>query len=318
MLETIVTEGTPAVPLWIDAINPTEEELFGLAENYKLHPALVHDCMEPAHLPKHEVHGETTFIIVRHYDPHCDARLDSVQAMTRKLAFFIGDRFLISIHRDKQAFLQPIFDKYSHAKGPLYLQVALMEMLVASVETYHQPLEEMEVLIHGFEVSILKSRRALSNWDEVFRTKCRLTVIKRILWHLMNTVQKFIPHSAENLPLRQEVKERIESLQFFADSLLDDLNALLNIQLSLAGHQSSEASNRTNDVVKVLTLFSVFFLPLNFIVGIYGMNFEHMPELKWRFGYLGVWILMAVTVVSLYAWFTHKGWIRLRRRKASK
>ncbi len=315
MIEVILSEGTPPVPVWIDVTDPTKEELEGLAANYQLHPSLVADCLEPNHLPKHEVHGDTTFMIVRHYDDACTDRMDSVQSMTRKLALFIGDRFLISIHRTDQSFLHPIFRKYQQSKKRVFLQVILMDLLMASVETYHQPLEDMEMKIHEYEVSILRMRKALSNWDEVFRTKCRLTVIKRILWHLMNTVQKFVPYSETNLPLRQDVKERIESLQFFADSLLDDLNALLNIQLSLATHQTNEASNKANEVMKVLTLFSAFFLPLNFIVGIYGMNFVHMPEIHWRYGYLTVWVILGGTTLGIYAWFSHKGWIRLRRRR---
>lgn len=128
-------------------------------------------------------------------------------------------------------------------------------------------------------------------------------VIKRLLWHAHNTVQKFVPHTESNQPQRQNLTERIDSLQFFADSLMDDLTSLLNIQISLT-------QNRTNDVMKVLTVFSAFFLPINFIVGVYGMNFHHMPELDWKYGYLFVWGVILSTVSWIYFWFWRRGWLR--------
>lgn len=85
---------------------------------------------------------------------------------------------------------------------------------------------------------------------------------------------------------------------------------MLSIQLALAGHRANEESQRANQVMKILTIFSAFFLPLNFIVGIYGMNFESMPELKHPYGYFGVWVALISTVVVIYSWFVHKGWIR--------
>lgn len=310
MMKVILTQGEPPVPLWIDITDPTPDELYGLAENYQLHPKLVQDCLEPAHLPKHEKHGDTTFMIIRQYDESADILEDNVQGMTRKLAVFLGERFLISIHRKEQLFLDQFQYCYQNTKKPIYLQVVMLEMLMAAVETYHAPLEFMETQIHGFEASILKNEETRSNWEDVFRTKTRLTIIKRILWHSLDAVQKFVPFSDASLPLRQDLVERIDSLRFFADSLLDDLNALLNIQLSLATHRANDAANKANNVMKVLTIFSAFFLPLNFIVGIYGMNFENMPEIHSEHGYYYVWGALLLTVASIYTWFVKKGWIR--------
>lgn len=306
----VAQEGDPAIPVWIDVLDPTPQELNGLAENYQLHPNLVIDSMQPEHLPKHEKYEDTTFIIIRHFDSACRTTDDSVQSMTSKLALFIGDRFLISIHRRGQVFLDQVFSRYGRSKEPLYLQVVLLDLLREAVNTYQRPLEEMENMIHRFETSILTTEESMAHWEEVFRTKCRLTTIKRILWHTQDTVQKFAPFSEANLPFRQDLLERIDNLRFFSESLLDDLTTLLNIQMSLATHRANEASNRMNQVMKVLTIFSAFFLPLNFIVGVYGMNFEFMPELKFKYGYFGVWGILILTVAGIYRWFVSKGWIR--------
>ncbi len=309
MITNFLTEGDPPKPLWIDAASPSRKDLNALGKTYGLHPALVKDCLEPDHLPKLEVHGSTTFLIVRYYDSQADLSHDSVQALTRKLALFLGERFLISVHRRAEPFLDVVREKHAAKCEGIFLQVVLMEILLAAVETYHAPLEEMEAKIHLAETAILKGESGAGRWEEVFRIKCRLMTIKRLLWHSLNTVQKFVPHSQQNLPLRQDLAERIESLLFFADSLLDDLTSLLNIQMSLISNRTNEASKVTNDVMKVLTLFSAFFLPLNFIVGLYGMNFQHMPELSYRYGYFCVLAVLGATAVGIYFWFKRKGWL---------
>ena len=78
--------------------------------------------------------------------------------------------------------------------------------------TYHKPLEEMEIKIHGLESAILHNKETMASWEEVFRTKCRLSILKRILWHLLDTAKKFVPHSQANMPLRQDLIERIRAI----------------------------------------------------------------------------------------------------------
>jgi magnesium transporter len=92
-------------------------------------------------------------------------------------------------------------------------------------------------------------------------------------------------------------------MHFYADELLEDVNNLLSIQLALASH-------RTNEVVRVLTVFSVFFLPLTFIVGIYGMNFRYMPELQERWGYPAAMAGMGFVTLMIYLWFRRRGWLK--------
>ena len=91
--------------------------------------------------------------------------------------------------------------------------------------------------------------------------------------------------------------------RFYADELLDDVNTVLNVQLALAAH-------RTGEVMRILTVFSVFFLPLTFLVGVYGMNFDFMPELHARWGYPVVLAAMGVITLAIYLWFRRRGWLR--------
>ncbi|MDB4976686.1 MAG: hypothetical protein JWN48_5027 [Myxococcaceae bacterium] len=302
MIDPIRCEGDPPVPIWLDVTDPSAEELGQLADSYRLHPTLVEDCLQPMHLPKHEQSGDVTFLIVRAFDNESPPEDTSVQGLTRNIAVFLGNRFLITAHRRDQTFLLPILRTYRAAEGPIYLLSVMLEVLLAAVETYHQPLEQAENQIHVFEAAILTDRRDTDHWDAVFRTQARLTVIKRMLWHTLNAVQRFVPRSERSLPLCQDLRERIESLLFFADNLLEDLRNLLAVQLSLA-------ANDTNDVMRTLAMYSVFFMPLSFIVGVYGMNFENIPELKWRFGYPTVWIAFVVIAIAIYRSFRKRHWL---------
>jgi magnesium transporter len=116
-------------------------------------------------------------------------------------------------------------------------------------------------------------------------------------------VQKLVPASEPTAPLYQDLRENAESMHFYADELVEDVNNLLSIQLALASH-------RTNEVVRVLTVFSVFFLPLTFIVGVYGMNFHYMPELRERWGYPAVLVGMGLVTLVIYLWFRRRGWLK--------
>jgi magnesium transporter len=124
-----------------------------------------------------------------------------------------------------------------------------------------------------------------------------------MLSHTRDAVQKLVPASEPTAPLYQDLRENAESMHYYADELMEDVNNLLSIQLALASH-------RTNEVVRVLTVFSVFFLPLTFIVGVYGMNFDYMPELREHWGYPGVLVGMGLVTFVIYLWFRRRGWLR--------
>ena len=106
-----------------------------------------------------------------------------------------------------------------------------------------------------------------------------------MLWRSLEVLKLFSPPADASTPHYQDVRESVEAMHFYADELLESANNLTNLQLSLS-------SQKTNQVMRILTVFSAFFLPLTFLVGVYGMNFEYMPELSQRWGYPAVWAVM--------------------------
>ena len=303
MITTVLT--TKAGFVWTDVIQPTPEELDQIAQKYSLHATSVLDCMDPEHLPKFERIGETSFIILRAYDEHAPPAGETIQEITRKVAVFYGEKFFITIHRTDQAFLAQL--RASHllrakSREPR-LSYVLTDLVNAVLSSYEKPLEEAEHTIEKFEDALFDDQRASPQLKSIHILKRRVNLFKRLLWQTMGVVHKMSAPFERNAPLFQDVEENAQSYHFYADELLEEVNNLLSIHLALASH-------KTNEVMRVLTVFSAFFLPLTFIVGIYGMNFDYMPELDTKWGYPAILLVMLGVSAAIFIWFRRRGWLR--------
>lgn len=298
---------------WIDISGPGPGELEAIAAEYSLFPTLVADSLEPEHLPKFERIGETTFVIVRAHDQASDASATTVQAFTRKTAIFVRQEVVITIHRVDQPFLVQLRERYQqHAARTAAAGLPerrrtlsarlLVDLINGAIDTYEPPLDAAERRLDVIEDELFAEGVAPPVLREIYTLKRQATLIKRMLWHTLNVTVKLTPVAAPTSPLFQDAREAAESMYAYADELLEDANNLLHIQLGLS-------TQRTNGIVRILTLFSAFFLPLTFLVGIYGMNFERMPELHARWGYPAVWIVMLLVTAGIYAWFRRRGWL---------
>lgn len=303
MLERVLQRAEPEFE-WLDVTSPAPEELAGLANRFGLHPTSLQDCLDPEHLPKYERLGGATFVIVRAYDEAAPPDAVTVQQMTRKVAAFAGLSFLLTVHRKPMPFWDA-FRSDCTGRDPAVtgLGEVLVDLISAVAQTYEKPLAEAEQVLDDFEEALFEGKRAEAGLEEIHRVKRRVTLIKRTLWQTLAVVQKLHPASEGNAPIYQDLRETIESLHAYADELQQNVTNLQSIQLSIASH-------RTNEVMRILTVFSAFFLPLTFIVGIYGMNFHRMPELGWTYGYPLTVGIMAVVSLGIYLWFRHRGWMR--------
>jgi magnesium transporter len=306
-----VVQSTDPPFTWVDVVDPAPDELAEVARRYNLHPTSVEDSLEPEHLPKYERIGSTTFIIVRAIDTDAAGDCSTLHEMTRKVAIFYGTDFLVTIHRTEQPFLTEIIEEYRSTAPPDgmaerrkgFLPRLLIYIVNGAIATYQKPLEDAEAAIDMFEATVFGEHEFAGLLRRIYLVKRRVTLIRRMLSHTFDAVKKLVPGSEPTAPLYQDLRENAESMHFYADELVEDVNNLLSIQLALASH-------RTNEVVRVLTVFSVFFLPLTFIVGVYGMNFDFMPELRQRWGYPAILAGMGLVTLVIYLWFRRRGWLR--------
>ncbi|MCS6969191.1 MAG: CorA family divalent cation transporter [Cytophagales bacterium] len=291
---------------WTNLVDPSLRELSQVAVQYDLHPTSVQDCLEPEHLPKYERIGEVSFVIVRMFDEHSSKEADTVRKMTNKIACFIGKNFLVTIHRQDHEHLKVIRNKWRiYHKNQQNLAFMIMLDIYASVaQTYESPINAAAEELEEYESLIFTdSAPAATIIAKLYLLRRRASVIKNMLTSLHEIMLKASASFVDKSPYLQDVIDNTSRLQYQAAQLYEDANNLLSIHLSLSSH-------RTNEVMRVLTIISVFFMPLTFIVGIYGMNFKYMPELEMEWGYAMTWLLMLSVVGIIYFWFRKKGWLR--------
>lgn len=289
---------------WIDVINPSQDDFDQLTAQYGLHPAAVKDCLSPLHLPKCEQIGEALFIILRYRDEGAGKDADDLRKLTNKVAIFVSEEFFITIHRRAEPFLDGLKDKwhdYQQVKDPT-LRHLFNEFVNKIIQTFSTALQEDSEELDNYEKRIFEGEKGSDIIRDLYIVKRRSSIFKRILFLTKNTILSIQKYDDSGDPFSQDLTESCETQFFFADGLHENVNNLLNLHLSLSSH-------RTNEVMGVLTIFSVFFLPLTFIVGLYGMNFKYMPELDFELGYPLVIMIMLVVTVLTYLWFKKKGWL---------
>ncbi len=297
---------------WVDLVNPSEEELDQLAEKYALHKMAVRDCLFPHHLPKYEKFTNTIFIIVRSYDNASSEKATSVRELTRKVAIFITDKTIITIHRTKFAFVETakehFYKKMELNSEQCSLSTVLNEVLHLSIKGYEFPLEECQKKLEEFESTIFNLNASLRA-KETYSLVRKVSVIKRMLTLFLNVIQKIEDQPIKDLPFFNDMREDAEYLLLWSSDILDNTNRVMQIQISLESQRTNSASQKTNETVRFLTLFSVFFMPINFIAGVYGMNFNWMPALDKPYGFWIAVLSMILSLIFIYYWFRKKSWI---------
>ncbi len=287
---------------WLDIVDPQPEELQDIAVQYQLHANSVKDCLQPGHLPKYELIGDRAFIIVRLYTPDTtEEEADTIQELTNKVAIFYTDAFVITIHRKALVFIDDLKKDLidtGKCRGAFHL---LNRVVRGSLLTYEAPADQIARELDFYEDRIFLKDKMPPVLKSLYYLKRKTDLVRRMLILTRDVIEN-IDDPNENNPNTRDTRDLFVRLQTIYDTLSDNTNQLLNIYFSLS-------SQRTNEVIRVLTIFSVFFMPLTFVAGIYGMNFEFMPELRHKWGYPGVYAFMAVITLGIYSWFKRKGWL---------
>jgi magnesium transporter len=293
---------------WVYATDPTPAELDQLAATYNLHPTSLQDCLEPHHIPKYEPINDHVFILLRSLDEFASQEADTIRQMTRKMALFIGDDFLVTISRADISTVLSVKDlcelpeaPHLTPKVPTLVELVLM-LLEKTGQSYKPILNLADMELDQLEAVIFDPAQPPFDLQKTYTLKRRMLVVKKMLRSTLEVVRKFDYKTAEQRPYFRSVREDIEGLLLEAEERVHDCDALLNLYLSIASH-------RTNEVVRTLTLFSIFFLPITFIASVYGMNFKFMPELETEYGYFCVLGLMAVVELVIWWYFKRKDWL---------
>ncbi|MBU6153744.1 MAG: hypothetical protein KGP28_05535, partial [Bdellovibrionales bacterium] len=285
-------------------------ELSDLAREFSLHATQIQDCLEPFHLPKYESASDFSrgysFLMVRVVQEDAEPDACTILELTRKMAIFFGENFILTVHRKEIGFLEQLKTKWS-ARLSSYRgsprDHLLYDLLSEGFETFDREFERSETQRDELELAILDLRPRKYDIRNLYQLKRRAAVCRRILRMSGEAVDRLTRDAiASSRIYASDLRDDLENTLQYSEDLVEGLNQLLSI------HHSLE-SQRSNEVMKVLAIFSAFFFPLTLIAGIYGMNFKHMPELEWAWGYPGSLGLMAFTSFWIWIWFKKKRWL---------
>jgi len=301
---------------WVELDEREDRANLFLEGALKIHPLAVEDVWNDVGLPKVEDFGDYVQIII-HGLREDDRESKDLPLELVELDLLIGKNFLVThAHDEKVCAVAPVQNEVMrHAgkllrKGPAWVAHALMDRMVDEylplVDRFDEKIQSIEERILGADAADAHQTNDPTVIPQIIRIKRSLQMLRRttiyqreILLRLARAEFDEIPR--ELVPFYRDVYDHFARVTELVDSYRELVTSLLEAHLSMQ-------SNRMNEVMKRLTIMSTIMLPLSVIAGIYGMNFEHMPELKWPMGYPFALGLMALVAVSIIAWFKAKRW----------
>lgn len=302
---------------WVDVEGTGDPETFRqLGELFGLHPLALEDAVHLHQRPKVDEYGSTAFIALR-------MPAGSDPLTLEQLGIFLGQDFVVTVANRDNPCLEVIRERLRQARGRVrtggadYLAYAIADAVVDSYfplfERYSDQLDQIEN-----QLPELVDQRGVA---EIYAVRHDLHALRRILWPTREAMAQLA--RGEGGALTADTRTFVRDCHDHTIQLLDLLEGCRDLAASLMELHATSVSLRMNEVMKVLTLISTIFIPLSFITGLYGMNFDrqaspfNMPELHWRYGYPFALGLMLLMVSSLLLFFWRKGWLtRGRARRA--
>src|SRR5215216_1510358 len=292
--------------IWVDMESPTEADEQVLLDVFHFHPLTVEDCRENRHYPKIEEFDSYIYFIV--HGVTSDTSPDRFN--TIELDGFLGHNYVITYHHHMFRSINNVkqllrTSPIACQRGPAFL---LHQILDQVVDFYSPVLDDFDDRIDKLEDDIFTLRRPNNQiLSEIMDLKRSVLRLRRISGKQMDILHRMsrgefslIPEGMR--PFYRDVYDHLVRVVDLAENYRDLISGSMEAYLSVV-------SNRLNEIMKVLTIFSAIMLPLTFIAGIYGMNFENMPELHSRYGYYAVWVIMIIVALGMLFFFRKRGWI---------
>jgi magnesium transporter len=300
-IEEALKETAPGGVTWIDVDGLGDRALLArLGEHFTLHPLALEDVVSIPQRPKVERYSDHYFVVLRM------VRLDADE---EQVSLFFGRDWVVTLQeRSGGDVFQPVRSAIREGRGRVRSAGAdfLAYLLIdAVVDAYFPVLEVVGDRMEDLEVQAITrpSPHTLRAIEEVRRDVLGL---RRAVWPLREEVAIL---QREDSPLvTPETRVFLRDTYDHAVQALDIVETLRETRAALMEVYLSAQNQRLNEVMKVLTVMATLFIPLTFIASIYGMNFKHMPELEWRYGYAWALGLMAATAAGMIAYFHRRGW----------
>ena len=290
---------------WVDVQGLGDEAtLRAIGDAFGLHPLALENAVNVPQRAKTELYEKHQLIIAR--TPRVD---DDGNVRTPQVCFIVGEHYLLTFQERHFGFFDPIRERITaglgaiRARGPGYLAYALMD---AMIDRYYPIVQGLSDALEELEEIVLENPHP-DVLDRIRELRRKLVALRRVAWPQREALNAMLREQStffdeqERVYLR-DTYDHIAQIAELIDSSRDMASDLAEAYLSNVSH-------RTNEIMKVLTLMASTFIPLTFVAGIYGMNFEYMPELRSRNGYFVVWGVMIGVAAGMAYYFKRRGWI---------
>lgn len=295
--------------LWIDVTDPTADEISDLARRFDFDPLVVEDLGDDTLFPKVDDFPDYVFCVIHAPDVTGD------RILTREIDVLLFADALITVHRAPVDVIQSMV---VHAQvtpgfadgGPDRMFARLAEL---TGRAYLPLLDHLDVRIEELEEASLRGDPQII--ADVQRLRSDTSRIRRVVAPQREVLRAL--SEGERSVIGARAARRFSSVYDHHHRVTESLDAARQLLGSVMDTYRSTVAERTNEVMKVLTVYSVILLPLSLLAGIYGMNFANMPELQWQWGYLGLLAVMSVAAVSQWTYFVRRGFIGRRHIRLS-
>jgi magnesium transporter len=276
-----------------------------LGAAFELHPLVLEDILNTEHRPKCEDCDDYFFIVLKMLS--LDDGTEEIRA--EQVSIILGPAYVLSFQEREGDVFDGVRQRIHNGKGrlralgPDYLAYALIDSVV---DSYFAILEKIGDRIEALEEELIVDPDP-TTLQKIHRFKRQMILLRKSVWPLREIVGEL---QREESPLiRASTGIFLRDVYDHTIHVVDTVETFRDIISGMLDLYLSSISNRMNEVMKVLTIMATIFIPLTFIAGIYGMNFEFMPELKWRWGYAGVWFVMVGVFAALLLYFKKRKWL---------
>ncbi|WP_042224466.1 magnesium/cobalt transporter CorA [Oceanobacillus manasiensis] len=288
---------------WVDFDQPTEEEINHLSSTFNFHPLAIEDCIQKLQRPKLDYYEDHTFYVAH------SVREEEREIIRDEFNFFVNENYIVTFHRTEAKEITNVWEMLKAGRNTdvwdtFYVFYQILDKIVDNYFPLIYKLED--------ELDLIENNtrdRSMNNlMSELFDIRNMLLNLR----HSVNPMRDLLYRMLNSHHL-VEIKNRREYFSDIYDHLLKLAEMVMSnreVTADIRDSYLSLNSHQTNNVMKVLTIITSIFAPLTLIAGIYGMNFENMPELTWKYGYFFSIVFMGIIAFTMFLWFKRKGWFK--------
>ena len=291
---------------WIDVEGLHDTDLLNrFGAHFGMHPLVLEDILNTHQRPKFEEYDEYVYLVVRMLAPG----VNGGELHSEQVSLILAPRFVVTFQEVPGDVFDPLRKRIDLGKGRLrrmgtdYLVYALIDLIV---DNYFLVLEGIAERIEHVEQTITEDPQP-EDLSRVHQLRRELVYMRRNVWPLRDVVIAL--ERSETEVVSDDVRVYVRDLHDHVVQVIESMENFRDVLSSLHDLYTSGISNRTNEVIRVLTIISTIFVPLTFLAGVYGMNFDILPELHWRWGYVSFWVVSLALVGGLIGFLRTRRWI---------